>query len=235
VSSDFSDALAGAISNHAVLPEFEAELSLDEAYRLQFAVAQKRARGGIGGIKAGVTAAALQAFFEIDHALIGRLYSDSRLASGCSFPHLEGRTLECEVAIIVDGEGRPKAIAPAIEIVLLRFARPADASAANLVACNLGADAYIVGNLVPWDPSFNEASVELRRGEEVLNRAALKDALGGPEQGARWIAREAKQRGFECEDDALFLGGACGSVVSAEVGPYTADYGRLGTIEFEIH
>lgn len=231
MSTDLSQALADAIASHAELPEFEGEFSLDEAYRLQSAVALGRASGGI---KAGVTAPALQRFFEIDHPLIGRLYADSRFANGCRVPYVDGRNLECEVAIIVDGEGRPKAIAPAIEIVLLRFARPADASAANLVACNLGADAYVVGEVLPWDPAFIDARVELRRGDEVVNRAAVTDALGGPQQAARWVCEEADRRGFACSDGTLILGGACGSVVPAAVGRYTADYGRLGTIEFEI-
>ena len=110
----------------------------------------------------------------------------------------------------------------------------ADASAANLVACNLGADAYIVGEVLPWDPAFIDARVELRRGDEVVNRAAVTDALGGPQQAARWVAEEANRRGFELSDGTLILGGACGTVVPAAAGRYIADYGRLGTIEFEI-
>lgn len=231
MSTDFSHALAHAIASHAELPEFEGELSLDEAYRVQASVVKPRA---IGGIKAGVTATALQRFLKIDHALIGRLYADSRFASGCSIPYVDGRTLECEVAIIVDDKGCPKAIAPAIEIVLLRFARPTDASAVNLVACNLGADAYIVGEVLPWDPTFMDARLELRRDGEVINQAAVTDALDGPQQAALWVSEEADRRGFELSDGMLILGGACGTVSPATVGRYTADYGRLGTIEFEI-
>ena len=119
MSTDFADTLFQAIANRAELPEFDGGRTLEEAYRLQHEVTRRRASGGIGGIKAGVTAPALQKFFEIDHPLIGRLYEDARLASGCTIPFVEGRKLECEVAIIVDGEGVPRAIAPAIEIVLL--------------------------------------------------------------------------------------------------------------------
>jgi len=123
VSNAFPDALAHAIAHRDVLPEFDGEHSLDEAYLLQRQVVELRARGAIGGIKAGVTAPALQGFFGVDHALLGRLYADSRLASGCTIPYLAGRNLECEFAVVVDGQGRPRAVAPAIEIVLLQFAR----------------------------------------------------------------------------------------------------------------
>ncbi len=234
MSSKFSIELAAAIASHAALPPFETERSLDDAYLLQREVTRARSEGAVGGVKAGVTAPAMQGFLKLDHALIGSLYADSRYESSCKIPYIEGRNLECEVAIIVDGEGRPKSVAPAIEIVRVQLERPSDLSAPNLVACNLGADAYIVGEPIPWEPSFNDATVTLTRGVDVLNQAAMSDALGGPEQAARWMWQEARKRGFRCEEGTLFLGGACGAVVPAAVGEYHADFGSLGEIEFEI-
>ena len=234
MSLKFADELSAAITRHAPLPAFETELSLEASYRLQHEVTRVRTQGAVGGIKAGVTAPPMQSFFKLDHALIGSLYADSRYGSGCRLPYVEGRNLECEVAIVVDGEGCPKAVAPAIEIVFVRFGRPTDMSAANLVACNLGADAFIVGDFVPWDPAFNDARVELSRADESLNEAAMREALGGPGRAATWMWEEAKLRGFECADGTLFMGGACGAVVPADVGVYRADFGRLGAVDFEI-
>ncbi len=234
MSQPSAEAIAKAITDRAVLPAFEGECSLEEAYRLQAEVVARRAVEGVGGIKAGVTAPALQRFFGLEHAVLGSLYADGRLENGCSIDYVEGRNLECEVAILVDGEGLPQAIAPSIEVVLLRFARTEDASAANLVSANVGADAYIVGEFVDWDPAFNALRVELRRGDERLNEASLEDALGGPESGTHWIVGEARRRGFACEEGTLLLGGACGTVVPAEPGHYTADYGPLGRLHFEI-
>ena len=234
MSSKFSDELAAAIASHAALPAFEIERSLDDSYRLQHDVTRARTQGAVGGVKAGVTAPGMQGLLKLDHALIGSLYADSRYESRCKIPYIEGRNLECEVAIIVDGEGRPASVAPAIEIVRVQFGRPTDLSASNLVACNLGADAYIVGEPIPWEPSFEHATVTLTRDDEVLNEAAMSDALGGPEPGARWMWQEARKRGLPCEEGTLFLGGACGAVVPAEVGRYHADFGSLGEIQFEI-
>ena len=142
--------------------------------------------------------------------------------------------LECELAVVVDSFGNPDALAPAIEVVYVRFNRPEDMNAANLVLCNLGADAYIVGDFLPWAPPYDNVSVTLKRGAEVLNQASMTDALGGPEIAVPWIWQESIRRGFTPVADSLILTGACGNVVPAEAGHYEADFGALGTLRFEI-
>lgn len=231
---DFPKEVAAAIAARIPLPSFEGELSLDEAYDFQQQVTELRTDGAVGGIKAGVTAKAAQDFFQLEQAVLGRLYADSRLATGCALPFLEGRSIECELAVIADPDGRPKSIAPAIEIVLVQFSKPTDMSAANLVACNLGADLYIVGGVVPWNPSYSELTVQLRRDGDLVNEAEMSEALGGPERATRWMCQEARRRQFDCGDGTLLLTGACGTAVPAEVGSYTADFGRLGKIVFEV-
>ncbi len=62
----------------------------------------------------------------------------------------------------------------------------------------------------------------------------MSDAIGGPEKSVPWIWNEASSRGFETRGDTLLLTGACGAVVPGERGHYKADFGALGTIEFEI-
>lgn len=232
--SDFANSLAAAIKSHAPLPAFTDTLSLDDAYALQHQVTQARTGGQIGGVKAGVTAPMVQAYFKLDHALIGSLYADGRHSTGCSLTYLEGRAIECEVAIIVDEDGRPKSVAPAIEIVFVKFSQQADMTAPNLVACNLGADLYIVGDPVPWDPAFNATKVVLTCGDETVNEADMTDALGGPESAANWMWKEVRARDFPLSGGTLLLAGACGTVVPAKPGHYAADFGALGKIEFEI-
>lgn len=226
--------LAAAIKSHAPLLAFGDTLSLEEAYALQHQVSQARTGGQIGGVKAGVTSPKVQAYFKLDHALIGSLCADARQSNGCSLAHLEGRAVECEVALIVDEEGRLKSIAPAIEIVFVKFSQQSDMTAPNLVACNLGAGLYIVGDPVPWDPALSATKVVLTCGEETLNEADMTDALGGPQSAAGWMLKEAQARDFSCGGDTLLLAGACGTVVPAKPGQYDADFGALGKIEFEI-
>jgi len=224
---------AEAISSHAPLPKL-GNMTLEEAYVLQHEVTSIRSPAGTGGIKAGVTAPPAQKFLGLSHALIGSLYADARLASGCVLDHLPGRMIECELAILADRQGNPLAVAPAIEFVFLKFADPKDMTLGGLVASNLGAELFLVGDMVPWEEYHQNLSVELARDGTVVNRAQMNDSLGDPQTAAKWMRSEALAREFTLDETVLFLAGACGAVVPADRGAYIADYGDLGKIDFEI-
>lgn len=234
MSNEFAERLAIAIRSSEALPTFESGLSLDDAYQLQHRVTAIRSPGQTGGVKAGVTAAAAQKFFGLDHALIASLYSDSLVSSGSTLSHVEGRQIESELALKLNSDGEPVAIAPALEIVAVRFADSKQLTASNLVACNLGADLYVVGEFLPWDEAFNNTSMVLRKNNDVVNEASMSDALGGPLTGAKWIHQEALSRGFSLDNETIFMMGACGAVVPAESGRYVGEYGSLGTVEVVI-
>ncbi len=226
--------LAKSISEHAPLPEIEESFTLADAYELQHQVTAVRSPGKTGGIKAGVTAKPIQEFFGIDHALLGSLYHDGRLNSGCELAHLEGRNIECEIAVLVDEKGTPTALAPALEIVYVNFSRPSDMTAPNLVACNLGADLFVVGDFRPWTSVREDMTATLSHNGETVNRADMTDALGGPKEAVPWIWAEAQKRGFQFSGETLLLTGSCGQVVPAGRGDYVADYGELGAVELSI-
>lgn len=234
LSEELQGEIAEAIRTHSPIPEISATFDLGEAYRIQHEITSLRSPEGTDGIKAGVTAKAAQGYFGIDHALIASLYASSQHDAALNLPYLPGRKLECELAVIVDEHGTPKAIAPAIEIVLVQFARAEDMSASNLVVTNLGADKFIVGDFLDWAPSYEDASALLTLNGETVNTAVMSDAIGGPEKSVPWIWNEALSRGFETRGDTLLLTGACGTVVPGERGHYIADFGALGNIEFEI-
>jgi 2-keto-4-pentenoate hydratase len=234
VDITLAKAMASAIAEQSQLPVFDRELDLPQAYRLQHEVSRFRANAEIGGIKAGVTNRKSQEYFQIDHALIGSLYADAKLPNNCKLPYVEGRLIECEAALLVNEEGAPVSIAPAIEFVLPKFARQSEMTASGLIACNLCAESYIVGAWQPWSASFNTAWVTLVCNGARANHAALEEALNGPEEAARWMWQEAGMRGFPLGDQTLFLTGACGRAVPAEIGEYTADYGALGSLSFEL-
>ena len=226
--------VANALAARQPLPALQRMLSLEQAYDLQHMVTRMRCHDNRSGIKAGVTAPGAQQFFGVDRALIASLYGDGRQDNGCRLPFIDGRMLECETAVIVATDGTPLAIAPAIEIVLVQFSRPEDMTATNLVLSNLGADAYILGDFRDWSAPYDDTAVTLRRSGEVVNQARISDSLDGPESAVQWIVREASTRGFSLGEETLLLTGACGKVVPANVGEYSADFGPLGSISFEI-
>ncbi len=232
--TELERSIATAVAEGKPLPRLPENLSLDEAYQRQHLVTEFRSPGGIAGIKAGVTAKNVQAFLEIDEALIASLYEGTKLNSGVSLPFVEGRLIETEVALRIDASGHLLSIAPALEIVAVRFQDPSEMNAANLVMCNLGADLFVVGEFKPWDPAFDDLAVTLVKDGGLMNETNVNDALGGPGAGAKWVLNEANKRGFTVGDDTVFMMGACGKAMAVEPGHYFGDYGVLGNIELTV-
>ena len=116
----------------------------DEAYGVQHDVLGLCAPEGLAGIKAGMTSTASQSFFGIDKFLLGGICPKPVQATDWAVPFRAGRLIECEVALRVDGEGRPAACAPALELVSLNFSRETDMNATNVLAANLGAEFIVL-------------------------------------------------------------------------------------------
>ena len=226
--------MATAIRDGGPLPKMPTGLTLDDAYALQKKVVAAVSGGAVAGLKAGMTAPAGQQAFGLTHPLIGSLYESGHLAPGASFPSAPGVSLECEVGLVVDGDGAPKTAGPVIEVPRMAFADDEDRTGANLIACNIAADRYIVGEQRPLRDSYGDVQITLTRDGEEVCSAPASDALGGPQAALAWMLNEARERGLEIEDGMLLITGACGGIHPAEPGHYVADYGDFGTIEFTV-
>lgn len=224
--------LAAAIKAGRPLPKMPAGLSLDDAYALQREVVSAVAGDAIAGLKAGMTAKAGQQAFGLTHPLVGSLYQAGRLAPGATFETGPGVSLECEIGIVVDGDGAPKTAGPVVEVPRMAFADDEDRNGANLTACNIAADRYIVGEQQPWRDVYGDITITLTRDGERVCQAPASDALGGPHAALAWMLGEARARGLAVADGMLLITGACGGIHPAERGHYVADYGSLGRIEF---
>ncbi len=231
---DLAKAMAAAIHAGEPLPKMPSGLDLDEAYALQKAVVQAVSGGAVAGLKAGMTAAAGQQAFGLTHPLIGSLYESGRCAPGVSFASGPGVSLECEIGVVVDGDGAPKTAGPVIEVPRMAFADEADRNGANLTACNIAADRYIVGEQQPLRDSYGDVAITLTRDGETVTSAPASDALGGPQAALAWMLNEARQRALAVRDGMLLITGACGGIHPATPGHYVADYGDLGRIEFTV-
>ncbi|MDE0419776.1 MAG: hypothetical protein OXK76_02675 [Gammaproteobacteria bacterium] len=226
--------MAAAIRDGGLLPKMPAGLTLEDAYALQQKVVAAVADGTVAGLKAGMTAAAGQQAFGLTHPLIGSLYESGRLAPGVSFPSAPGVSLECEIGLVVDEDGAPKSAGPVIEVPRMAFADEEDRNGANLVACNIASDRYIVGEQQPLRDSYGDVQINLTRDGEEVCSAPASDALGGPQAALAWMLNEARDRGLEVEDGMLLITGACGGIHPAQPGRYVADYGDFGRIEFTV-
>lgn len=229
-----AQAMAASIVGGATLPKLPPARDLDAAYALQKAVVAAVAGDAVAGYKAGMTAAAGQKQFGLTHPLIGSLYAAGRLPPGASFASAPGVSLECEIGIVVDAYGAPKTAGPVIEVPRMAFADAEDRTGANLVACNIAADRFIVGQQQPWRDSYGDVGITLRRDGETVTSASASDALGGPHAALAWMLSEARERGMAVADGMLLITGACGGIHPAAPGSYVADYGSLGSIGFTV-
>ncbi|MEC8565613.1 MAG: hypothetical protein VXY46_03120 [Pseudomonadota bacterium] len=235
LSPQLAPAIASAIVAGVPLPTFDVTMTLDEAYGVQHDVLGLCAPEGLAGIKAGMTSPASQSFFGIDNFLLGGICPKTVQASGWAVPFREGRLIECEVALRLDGEGRPVACAPALELVSLNFARETDMNAINLLAANLGAEFIVLGEFQPWKKEFDDLAISLSHNGIPVNSGAANDALGGPSLSAGLICSEARARGYELRPEMILMTGACGQVVPAKKGKYKAGFGPLGSVCLDIN
>jgi len=226
--------MAAAIRSGGTLPKMPAGLSLEDAYALQKEVVAAVTDGAVAGLKAGMTAAAGQQAFGLTHPLIGSLYEAGRLAPGTKFPSAPGVSLECEIGLVVDADGAPKTAGPVIEVPRMAFADEEDRTGANLTACNISADRYIVGEQQPLRDAYGDIQITLTRDGDEVCSAPASDAMGGPQAALAWMLNEARVRSLRIADGMLLITGACGGIHPAQPGHYVADYGDFGKIEFTV-
>ena len=233
-AEDLAGSIAAAVRARRSLPKFPAGLGLDEAYALQQRVVDAVAGARVAGLKAGMTAPAGQRAFGLSHPLIGSLYERGRLVSGAVFATGPGVSLECEIGVVVDGDGAPVTAGPVVEVPCMAFADAEDRTGANLTACNIAADRYIVGEQQPLRDAYGDITITLTRDGETVCSAPASDALGGPHAALAWMLGEARARGLAVRRGMLLITGACGGIHPAEPGRYVADYGDFGRIEFTV-
>jgi len=233
--NDLTLKIAEAIRQKQSFPKMPENLDLDTAYIIQREVVKAVAPDALAGIKAGVTTKAAQELFKLDDSVVGSLYAAGKLSSGCKVNTRPGVVIECEIGIVVDGSGKPLSAGPVIELPCMAFANDEDRTGVNLVANNIAADRFIMGEQLALLESYDELTVSLERDGEPVTSAPLTEALGGPYPALAWLVQEAGRREIQIEEGMLLITGACGGIQPGIPGSYVADYGPLGTIEFEIY
>ncbi len=229
------DVIASAVLSRQPLPPMNCS-SIDDGYRVQRALSAHINAESAGDLKMGATATAAQQQLGLDGPLAASLYAQGKLQNGCSLFVTEGQELECEIAVITDGSGKPLGLMPAVEVVYLAFSRAEDLSIANAVAANLGADRYICGEIVCWDESLTRVPISVFKDGVEIATMTNRYSFGSPASGAAWLVDEARKRGLWCDSEQrrVLLLGTCGNPTPAQPGRYNIDFGPLGTVHFSL-
>lgn len=209
----------------ASLPADLAPRDLEEAYRIQLAVA--KSRGAIAGYKVGITSIEAQRATGATAPIVGRLApqdirsGDQPIALGEQ--HL--RIVEAEVIFEI-GEDLPPERAPftqeqvarsvsaayaGLEICNSRFSNVDDVPLVDVVADNSNADLLIVGerlNAADMQLLAN-LSVTLTRAGEVIAAGATAKVLGHPLASLAWLANWLAAHGEGLKRGQLVASGSC--------------------------
>lgn len=234
-----------------LLTESDPGLTIEGAYQVQKAYIDMKLAGGdqIAGFKGGLTAGSVQKRFGMNAPVTGVLLESGKLTGAPVLDRSQygAMMLETEVAFII-GEKitetlpdiaslrtKIRAMLPSIEVPDLGVSDMKKLKAPDLIACNVSARQFILGQ--PMDPAVidpNAVQVTLYHNGAPINTGHGSDALGDQWNTALWLVNSMITQGYTIEPGQVLMTGALGAMLPGKSGAYSADFGSLGRIEFEV-
>lgn len=224
-------------------------LTIESAYRVQRDLVRRRLAGARpAGFKAGLTSPPSQARFHAAGPIAGVLpVPPSQTPAVLHLSKLRGLNIETEVALRVSMPIRQRladvnemkqhvdGIAAAIELPNLDYTTPAQLTALDIVASNVAAAYFLVGEFEsPQRRDPNAAAPRLTCAGKEVNAGQARDALGDQWQAALWLVNTMVEQGWSIEPGQILMTGALGRMVPAQPGHCIASYGDWGTLEVNV-
>ncbi|HTN66365.1 MAG TPA: fumarylacetoacetate hydrolase family protein [Burkholderiaceae bacterium] len=215
---------AAARSTERLPSTYSGKLGMDDAYRIQLAMLQRRVTQGAQhiGWKVGLTSSAMQQQQGVFEPCFGYLLASGQEPSGRSFafdsliaPGFEnelcltiGTTLHGSSVNYESARRAVSHVAPALEIVEKRgtFNRDLPLS----IADNAQQKAFVTGTAIELDPavSLAETSVAIMVDGVEQERASGAEVLGDPIHSIVWLAQKLAQFGLPLERGAKVMSGS---------------------------
>lgn len=227
------------------------DATLADAYAVQHRWVRKRSGSDpVAGFKAAAATAKAQAALGIDGPLTGVVFRSGWFdgATRPVIPIREGEPIVVETEVgylisvdlsyeILNDDQVRGAVASLVPIIELPRSYPDGGApdARNTVAGNAGSQRYIVGAPVAVGTVDPDAvAVVLRRDGQVLNEASGSAVAGGQWHNLRRVLNSITRQGFTIPAGSVILGGALGRIPPGEKGHHQANFGALGSIEFDL-
>lgn len=235
------------------LPNIDETLTIDSAYRVQTRSVRKRLHGASpAGFKAGLTSAPAQARFKTNDAVAGVLFKEGALqsTSTLSLREMRGLYIEVEIAMRIGTPiDRPLAdtaalrahidgIGPAIELPNLDYTQPQSLDAIDIVATNVAAAKYIVGEFAsPQQRDPNATDVRLACNDKEMFTGKGTDSLGDQWRAALFLVNKMVEQGWKLERGQILLTGSLGRMLPGTTGHCVASYhsGQTQWAQLEIN
>lgn len=256
--AEYAEAFADALEAGGTLPRLSADhpdATLVDAYAAQRRlVAARLANDRAAGFKGGATSAAAQEGLGIDHPIHGVLFASKQLkpvGAVVETAQNPDAVIETEIGFLIAGgaeisyrlhtiehtQGAIGAVVPVIEMPN-NYARRMGAAptAVDLVASNVGSSQFIVGSgrTSPDEVNPDEVKISLTKDGMVLHETTGDFVKGGQWANLMTLINQIIDQGYTLRSGDLIICGSLGEVHPAAPGEYEADFGTLGTIEFEM-
>lgn len=232
-----------------MLTTIYSDLTIDDALAFQDAFVGALAAGDedqVTGYKLGLTGPTRP--FGAPEAIWGRLLGSMLVPEGQVIYRNDfvSPGIEVEVAFIFgedvsypatqDALRRSVAgVAPAVELPDAFFASMDKLSWLDLVAGNVGARYFIVGEHRPLGQLDVDAlQTVARRDGKIIGETPASATMGGQWNALEFLVEKLNERDLRIRAGDIVITGALGGMLPAEVGQYEIDYGELGRIEFEV-
>ena len=236
------------------MPQFGQQLDIDSAYRLQtralkILLAGKRP----DGFKAGLTSTAAQEKFSFRQPVAGVLLAGSQLAAdeqgtysirASAYPKLMmeieiGFQLDAAISVAVADVNTLKTLVrtiyPVIELPDLGFEDMASLVGTDIIANNVAARKYIVGQNPQVPPAnLNAMQIDLYRDGQLILQGKGSDALGDQWQALLWLVNRSLANGWILQPGQILITGALGKMLPAARGQYSAHYEGVGQINWRV-
>lgn len=231
------------------------DIDLAGAYRVQQLIVDRRlANGGaVVGYKAGLTGKLARWWFDIDAPVFGVMLDSMVVKNGAVLALRKNRRmlLETEIAFVAGARiDKPapdiatlktliRGVVPVIEAPAAGFPKnqARKLTVTDIVANNVSAHRLILGTEQPVNRlklKLRQTKATLARDGETLSKGKGADAMGDPWKAALWLVNVAVERGRIVEPGHILSTGVIGKRIEAKPGRYTADFGALGMISFEV-
>ena len=128
-----------------------------------------------------------------------------------------------------------QSIVPVIELPQNYSRRMGRVSTAkDMVASNIGSTRFIVGTPSKPPLDADAIKVSLKHDGKVLHESSGANVKGGQWSNLRLLLNQITAHGQTVRAGSIIICGALGGAKPGEPGTYIADYGDLGTIQFEL-
>jgi 2-oxo-3-hexenedioate decarboxylase len=225
----------------------DAQLSEDDAYRLQFqAIDHKVAQGDcVIGLKTGLTSRAKQETMGVHQPIFGHILASTVVPEGVPIDcaGLIHPRAEPELAFLLKSDlagpvtaaqacNATALVFPAVEIIDSRFAN-FRFGLSDVIADNTSAARVIFGSisLLPTALDLRLIGMVYSKNGNVESTAAGAAILGNPWEALAWLARRASQLGRPLQAGHMVLAGALADAVFVNPGDNVrVEFAQLGAL-----